>query len=83
VNGTSASGIAPRCAWRTKGLERQNERWLVPISIGSVAVVLGLGLVNMMRGGDGNASQTFMRWRVILQFIAIVVIMAAIWFKSR
>jgi Hypoxia induced protein conserved region len=57
--------------------------WLVPISIGSVAVVLGLGLVNMMRGGDGNASQTFMRWRVILQFIAIVVIMAAIWFKSR
>jgi Hypoxia induced protein conserved region len=57
--------------------------WLVPISIGSVAVVLGLGLVNMMRGGNANASQTFMRWRVGLQFLAIVVIMAAIWFKSR
>jgi hypothetical protein len=57
--------------------------WLVPVSIGAVAVVLILGLVNMMRGGSPNASQTFMRWRVILQFVAIVVIMAAIWLKSR
>jgi hypothetical protein len=56
---------------------------LVPIAIGSVAVVLLLGLVNMLRGGSPNTSQRLMRWRVILQFFAIVVVMAAIWLKSR
>lgn len=53
--------------------------FLVPIAIGAVAIVLILGLVNMMRGGDQNTSQKLMRWRVILQFVAIVVIMATIW----
>ncbi len=47
----------------------------VPIAIGAVAVMLLLGLVNMMRGGSGNTSQKLMRLRVLLQFIAIVVIM--------
>jgi hypothetical protein len=56
---------------------------LVPFAIGSVAVVLLLGLANMVRGGSPNTSQTLMRWRVILQFLAIVIIMGAIWFKSR
>ncbi len=56
---------------------------LVPIAVGSVAVVLLLGLVNMLRGGSPNTSQRLMRWRVILQFVAIVVVMAAIWLKSR
>ena len=57
--------------------------YLVPIAVGAVAVVLVLGLINMMRGGSANRSQTFMRWRVILQFIAIVIIMAAIWWAGR
>ena len=52
---------------------------LVPIAIGAVAVVLVLGLVNMMRGGSPNTSQRLMRLRVLLQFIAIVVIMLTIW----
>jgi hypothetical protein len=56
---------------------------LVPFAIGSVAVVLLLGLANMVRGGSPNTSQTLMRWRVILQFLAIVIIMGAIWFKSH
>jgi hypothetical protein len=51
----------------------------VPIAIGAVAIVLILGLINMMRGGDQNTSQKLMRWRVILQFIAIIVIMATIY----
>jgi len=55
----------------------------VPIAIGAVAVVLLLGLVNMMRGGSGNTSQKLMRLRVLLQFIAIVVIMATIWIMGR
>ena len=52
---------------------------LVPIAIGAVAIVLVLGLFNMMRGGSPNTSQRLMRMRVLLQFIAIIVIMAAVW----
>jgi hypothetical protein len=55
----------------------------VPIAIGAVAVVLILGLVNMMRGGSGNTSQKLMRLRVLLQFIAIVVIMFTVWVMSK
>lgn len=57
--------------------------WLVPVSIGAVFVVLLLGLYNMMRGGSANTSQKLMRARVLLQFVAIVVIMAAIWWMGR
>ena len=53
--------------------------YLVPIAIVAVAIVLLLGLVNMMRGGPPNRSQKLMRLRVLLQFVAIVVIMVTIW----
>ena len=53
--------------------------YLVPVAIGAVAIVLVLGLVNMMRGGSPDRSQKLMRMRVLLQFVAIIVIMAAIW----
>jgi hypothetical protein len=52
---------------------------IVPIAIAAVAVVLLLGLINMMRGGSANLSQRLMRLRVLLQFIAIVVIMLTVW----
>ncbi len=52
---------------------------LVPIAIIAVAIVLLLGLGNMMRGGSPHTSQKLMRLRVLLQFIAIVVIMITIW----
>jgi Hypoxia induced protein conserved region len=55
----------------------------VPIAIGAVAVVLLLGLVNMMRGGSPNRSQQLMRLRVLLQFIAIVVIMLTVWLMAK
>jgi membrane protein DedA with SNARE-associated domain len=57
--------------------------YLVPAAIGAVAIVLVLGLVNMMRGGSPNKSQKLMRMRVLLQFIAIVVIMATVWAMRR
>ena len=57
--------------------------YIVPIAIGAVALVLLLGLVNMMRGGSPNRSQELMRLRVLLQFVAIVVIMATIWMMGR
>ena len=55
----------------------------VPIAIGAVAIVLLLGLVNMMRGGSGNTSQKLMRLRVLLQFVSIVVIMITLWAMSK
>ena len=41
----------------------------------AVAVVLIMGLSTLMRGGNTNLSQRLMRWRVGLQFIAVVIIM--------
>ena len=58
-------------------------QFIVPIAVGAVAVILVLGLVNMMRGGSPNTSQRLMQLRVLLQFIAVVVIMAAIWIMGR
>ena len=52
---------------------------LVPVAIGAVAIVLLLGLINMMRGGSPQRSQRLMRLRVLMQFIALVVIMLTIW----
>jgi NADH:ubiquinone oxidoreductase subunit 6 (subunit J) len=57
--------------------------FIVPIAIGAVALVLLLGLINMMRGGSPNRSQELMRLRVLLQFVAVVVVMAAIWMMGR
>jgi hypothetical protein len=56
---------------------------LVPFAVGAVAVVLLLGLANMLGGGSPNTSQKLMRLRVLLQFIAIIVIMATIWVMGR
>jgi hypothetical protein len=57
--------------------------YIAPIAVLAVAVVLVLGLVNMMRGGPATRSQMLMRWRVILQFAAVVIGMAALYFSSR
>ena len=56
---------------------------VIPIAIGAVALVLVLGLINMMRGGSPNTSQKLMRLRVLLQFVAIVIVMFTIWLMGR
>jgi hypothetical protein len=56
---------------------------LVPFGAAAVAVVLLLGLVNMMRGGSPNRSQTLMRWRVLLQFAVVILAMGVIWLRAR
>ena len=56
---------------------------LVPIAIGVVGLVLAVGLFNMARGGSANLSQKLMRWRVGLQFVAIVIIMITIFLSGR
>lgn len=57
--------------------------FLIPISVVAVVLVLLAGLWNMMRGGSAGRSQTLMRWRVGLQFVAIVVVMTAFYITSN
>lgn len=57
--------------------------FILPVAAGAVALVLVLGLINMMRGGSPNTSQRLMRLRVLLQFVAIVIAMLAVWAMGR
>jgi hypothetical protein len=57
--------------------------WLAPVALIAVLAVLLAGLWNMMRGGSANRSQTLMRWRVGLQFLAVIVIMAGLWLAGN
>ena len=54
---------------------------VMAIALAAVFIVLMLGLFNMMRGGDSNRSQRLMRWRVGLQFVAIVIVLLMVWLK--
>ena len=56
--------------------------YLVAVAVATVMVVLLLGLFNMLRGGSPNLSQKLMRWRVGLQFGAIVLIMGVLWMRG-
>jgi Hypoxia induced protein conserved region len=55
--------------------------YAVPLSILAVFGVLLAGLWTMLRGDNPNLSQTLMRWRVGLQFVAVIIIMAAFYLK--
>jgi hypothetical protein len=57
--------------------------YITPVAVLAVAVVLVLGLINMMRGGSPTRSQQLMRLRVLLQFGAVVIGMTALYFASR
>jgi hypothetical protein len=49
----------------------------------AVAFVLVRGLINMMRGGSGNTSNKLMQARVVLQFLALVFVMLALYFSRQ
>jgi hypothetical protein len=55
--------------------------FLVGVAIAAVFVVLLLGLANMARGGSPRLSQKLMRWRVGLQFVAVLVILGVVWLQ--
>ena len=57
--------------------------YVIIIALAAVFIVLVMGLFNMMRGGNSNRSQMLMRWRVGLQFVAIVVMVIAVWWTRR
>ena len=57
---------------------------LIPISLLAVLAVLGTGIYAMFKGGDFNKkySNKLMRLRITLQFIAIIIIMSALYFST-
>jgi hypothetical protein len=54
-------------------------RLLISAAVLAVFVVLLAGLWNMLRGTSPNLSQTLMRWRVGLQFLAILLMMTLVY----
>ncbi|HEV3246270.1 MAG TPA: twin transmembrane helix small protein [Beijerinckiaceae bacterium] len=59
------------------------DSFIVTVATGAVAIVLLLGLANMLRGGSANRSQNLMRLRVVLQAVAIVLIVLVLWWRSH
>jgi Hypoxia induced protein conserved region len=57
--------------------------YAIMIALAVVATVLLLGLWDMVSGRSLNTSQRVMRWRVVLQFIAICLIMAAVYLSAK
>jgi uncharacterized membrane protein len=56
---------------------------VLPVGVAAVAIVLLLGLVNMMRGGSPSRSQNLMRLRVLLQFVVVVIVMFTVWLMGK
>jgi nitrogen fixation-related uncharacterized protein len=58
---------------------------LIPVTLGAVLIALGLGLYALFRGGDFGRSWSnkLMRLRVLLQFIAVVVLVAAFYWRTK
>ena len=56
---------------------------LIPIALAAVAVVLLLGVFNLASGGPAQRSQNLMRLRLVFQFVAVVSLMAALYFTGH
>ena len=57
------------------------DNYIVGFAVLVVFGVLVAGLVNMLRGNNPNLSQKLMRWRVGMQFVAIIVVMTVYYFR--
>jgi hypothetical protein len=55
---------------------------LSTIAVLAVLGVLAAGIWTLSREGTQSLSQTLMRWRVGLQFLAVVIIMLAVYFRG-
>lgn len=58
---------------------------LIPISLAAVAIALGFGIFALFRGGEFGRtwSNKLMRLRVLLQFCAVLVLVAAAVWRAR
>lgn len=59
--------------------------FLVAIAVTVVAIILLFGLYTLWAGGDvsRNWSNRLMRMRVLAQFIAVLIILAVLYFSGR
>jgi hypothetical protein len=59
--------------------------FLIPAALAAVTVVLGFGIYALFRGGEFGRSYSnrLMRLRVLMQAIAVVVLVAAFWWRTR
>ncbi len=59
--------------------------YLIPAALIAVFLVLCFGIYTLFRGGDFGRSWSnkAMRMRVVVQFIAILVLVAAMWWKQN
>ncbi len=57
--------------------------YVIGVALAAVAIVLVLGLLNLLRGGSANTSQRLMRWRVGLQFLAIIIVMTIFFIRQK
>lgn len=55
---------------------------LIMIAVAAVVIVLMMGLGGFASGGEFNKrnSNKLMRWRIIAQFIAVILIVIYVWF---
>ena len=49
----------------------------------AVVAVLLRGLINLLKGGSGSTSNKLMQARVFLQFIALCLILLAVYFQRH
>ncbi len=59
--------------------------FLIPAALLAVAAVLAFGIYSLFRGGDFSRSNSnkLMRLRVVMQALAVVVLMGAVWYRAR
>ncbi len=59
--------------------------YLIYAALGAVSIVLALGIFALFRGGEFGRSYSnkLMRLRVLTQAVAIAVLVAAAWWRSR
>ena len=58
---------------------------LIPIALGAVLITLAFGVFALFKGGDFGRSYSnkLMRLRMALQFVAVLVLMAAFWWRGH
>jgi nitrogen fixation-related uncharacterized protein len=58
---------------------------LVPVALAAVLITLGVGIFALFKGGDFGRSYSnkLMRLRVALQFVAVLVLVAAFWWRNH
>lgn len=57
---------------------------LIPVALAAVLLTLFAGLYALFKGGNFGRSYSnrLMRLRVLLQFVAVLILAAALWWRS-